>query len=91
MGGRLWKVVKRNNRSGINIFNWCSVKHYSSVASLSQPDHQGKLPICRNDLQSVSFISLIIDFIKYFYWNEDNVPFLFQLLIFIDSYNTYFS
>ena len=25
-GGRLWKVVKRNNRSEIYIFNWCSVQ-----------------------------------------------------------------
>ena len=31
------------------------------------------------------------DFIKYFNWNEDDVPILFQLLIFVDSINTYFS
>ena len=24
-GGKLWKVVERNNRSGSYIFNWCSV------------------------------------------------------------------
>ena len=25
-GGRLWKVVKRKNRSEIYVFNWCSVQ-----------------------------------------------------------------
>ena len=25
-GIRVWKVVKRNNRSGSYIFNWCSVQ-----------------------------------------------------------------
>jgi len=25
-GARLWKVVKRNSRSGSYIFNWCSVQ-----------------------------------------------------------------
>ena len=25
-GGKLWKVVRRNNRSGSNIFNRCSVQ-----------------------------------------------------------------
>ncbi len=28
-GIRFWKIVKRNNRSGSYIFNWCSVQYFT--------------------------------------------------------------